>query len=450
MSDYPDGTLPISIIAYAITTLPVDISAQTIGNLTIDIAAQTIGDLNVNITNAIITITGSVTVSGEVSIKGDVNVTGSVTVSGEVSIKGDVNVTGTVSISGDVNVTGTVSISGDVNVTGAVTVSGSVTITSGAVTISTFGGTSIVIDKLTQEAVFDRRVTLSNDGGTRVYGNPTGTNRAGKWYPKGCRGFLEKIPVECYDTASSGGTATIYIAPYIGAGYLYSATITIPAGGALAFRDAMFKKMWNYDSLFIFAVLSQSELRMTYDTDPDPDCYESTDAGATWSHADVRYWFRAVYKGLTIGDLNVTGTVNVIAIPNSLGYFSTVEYASIDGGGTEDIIPLVYGLGELTALQFRCNEVAGVVTDLLMELHVVVDGVDNGVVLQTLRGTLDSVPLAHAPFSLVKVDVDTKEYAWAMNFKVPFNLSLHVYIENLAAAGNTMLVTGFGAYDLLK
>lgn len=50
MSDYPDGTMPVSIIAQAIADLAVDIVAQTIGNLAVDIAAQTLAALGVDIT----------------------------------------------------------------------------------------------------------------------------------------------------------------------------------------------------------------------------------------------------------------------------------------------------------------------------------------------------------------------------------------------------------------
>lgn len=56
MSDLPDNTLPISIVAYTISSLPIDIVAQTVGNIAIDIAAQSVGNINVNLAASAITL----------------------------------------------------------------------------------------------------------------------------------------------------------------------------------------------------------------------------------------------------------------------------------------------------------------------------------------------------------------------------------------------------------
>ena len=56
MSDLPDWTTGVDILAQTIANLRVDIRAQTLGNLTIDIAAQSVGNINVNLAASAITL----------------------------------------------------------------------------------------------------------------------------------------------------------------------------------------------------------------------------------------------------------------------------------------------------------------------------------------------------------------------------------------------------------
>jgi len=231
--------------------------------------------------------------------------------------------------------------------------------------IKTSGGTNIVIDKLTQAAYTERRVTLINQGAAASWLSSTDDERRGKFFPRGCRGFIYQIGVYCRDTAAAGGTITVYLAPYIGAGYLYSATVTVEAGGDATWRFTTLDKMWNYDSMFIFAVCSAAAIQMGYDSDTPHDAFYSSDAGATWVYSSLRFWFRVLIKAQTVGDIPVSGTLNTVKLPyaSERGSFTAIpipdstetSIGSQDGGG-------------------YCDWMLVEVTDSRMEIRVYCDG----------------------------------------------------------------------------
>jgi hypothetical protein len=409
------GTINIAINVANITgNLPIDIKAQTIGNIGIDIKAQTLTTLNINISSqsafnlnvniaasaatlnvnitgsttlnvnitgsttiniqgvpggTAVTISGTVSVSGTVTVSGTVSITGTVTVSGTVSISGTVTVTGSVTVSGTVSISGTVTITGTVTISGTVTITGNVTITSGTVNIQTSGGANIVIDKLTQSAYLEDRRTLSNNGATASADSATGDARAGKFFPRGCRSFIETIDVYCWDAGAAGGTITVYISPHPSMGVVASAVITIAAGGGAAWRSATFNRMWNYDSLFIFVVGSTANMKFGYDTGSPNDNYWSTDGGATWITQAYRNWFRAIMKGETCGDLPVSGTINTIEIPHSSDTHVFITNNNLTTTFTD--LVNVYGAGEMVYIRFR---VAAKANSQLTNMKISCDG----------------------------------------------------------------------------
>ena len=177
-----------------------------------------------------------------------------------------------------------------------------------------------------QESTLERRSWIWNNGLTPVWTYYTGNNRGGKFFPRGCRGFIHTIEIYCYDFAAAGGTITVYLAPLIGMGYLYTANVVVPPAGAPAWRAATFDIMWNYDSLFIWVVCSNAQTQYGYDGGLPYDDYLSTDAAITWASGDHRFWFRVVMRGETAGDVPVSGIINNIKIPHSaaVGEFAAV------------------------------------------------------------------------------------------------------------------------------
>jgi len=111
--------------------------------------------------------------------------------------------------------------------------------------------------------------------------------------------------------------------------------------------------MWNYDSLFIMAVCSIASLNMAADSEANPDGFYSIDSGATWVHEDWRYWFRAVMKGETVGDLPVSGTINTVEIPQASTQ-SVYENVDLPKGTELDIIT-INGAGSVDFLSARVN-----------------------------------------------------------------------------------------------
>ena len=217
--------------------------------------------------------------------------------------------------------------------------------------IKTSGGVNIVIDQLTQTAYTERRTTLTNGIAPDTWAAYTGNTRAGKFFPRGCRGFIFNIGVYCRDTAAAGGTVTVYIAPFIGAGALYMENIVVPAGGGPALRYAAFNIMWEYDSMFIWVVCSNAQTEIGYDSNTPYDAFTSTDIGATWAYLNFRYAFVATMKAMTVGDIPVSGTINTIEIPN-------VATVYIEGPANlvvlGNIYPLVdfYGMGYTDLMEF--------------------------------------------------------------------------------------------------
>jgi hypothetical protein len=179
------------------------------------------------------------------------------------------------------------------------------------VDVKTSGGTNIIIDCLTQAACVARNVTISNAGTASGWSDLSGNIREGKFFPRGCRGFLRYISVYCKDTGSSGGTLTIWIAPHPNSGYIYTGTIAVPAGQTETTLYLNVSKMWNFDSMFIYVGSSSAQVVVAYDSTAPVDMLHSTDAGVTWAVYDRRLFVAAFMRCLTVGDVPVSGAVSL-------------------------------------------------------------------------------------------------------------------------------------------
>lgn len=353
------GTVAVSgtvTVAGAVTvsgTVAVSGTVTVSGTVAVSGTVTVTGSVTVSGTVAVsgtVTVTGSVTISGTVAVSGTVTITGSVTVSNTVTVTGSVTVSGTVAVSGTVTVTGSVTVSGTVSISGSVTVTGAVTI-SGPVSVATVAADNIIIDKLTVGAYTERRSTIANNGVTEGWGNCSGGVSRGKFFSCGCRGFINTIDLYCKDNGAAGGTVTVYLSPYIGAGVVYSATVTIPAAGAAAWRSATFNKMWTNASLFIFVYGSTSDMVVGYDTGSPPDYFLSENSGATWTGGSYRYDFRAIMMGETCGDVPISGTVNNMEIPNIAGARQATQLTIPPLSEVYDTIR--YGTGKLLICIFH-------------------------------------------------------------------------------------------------
>lgn len=197
----------------------------------------------------------------------------------------------------------------------------------------------------------ERRTLIENNGVVTLWINKAFDNRIGKFFPRGCRGWIDDVEVYCYDTGAAGGTITVYISPFIGCGVVQQANLVIPPGGAAAWRAAAFNLVWNYDALFIWAVCSTVALRIGYDTGTPYDSYDSANQGLDWVHQDRRMWARVIMKGETAGDVPVSGTLNTIPIPTR---GTMAEAAGVEVNiATWQTLQDMLGAGKLCYLWFR-------------------------------------------------------------------------------------------------
>jgi len=332
MSDAPDYTLPVSITGITITSLPVDIIAQTITSLAIDIVAQTLGNLDINIAASAITLDVDVTnayinVRTEAAQNLRVDIVAQTVGNLGVDIKAQT--VGNLAINIAAQSLGTVAISIAAQVVD--------------LNIKTSGGTNIVIDKLAQGAYTERTFALANSGTPTSWRSASGSTREGKWFPRGARGFLYTLKLYCRDAGAAGGTITLYVSPYIGAGYLLSATINVPAGGAADWREAYPNTMWEYDSIFVWWLCSSSDIQVGHDAGTPWDAYTSSDSGASWTILGGRLLGMFTIYGATVGDLPVSGTLNTIEIPHSAAM--RAEASVLVTKNVETTIVEAYGMG---------------------------------------------------------------------------------------------------------
>ena len=305
--------------------------------------------------------------------------------------------------------------------------------------IKTSGGVNLVIDKLTQTAYVSRRSTLSNNGETALWRSVTGDNRDGKFFPRGCRGFLGIIEVYCRQTVTGDETITVYLSPHPSMGPVASATIDVPAFSDPAWRGATFNRMWNYDSMFIFIVTSSANVGIAYD-EASPDRFSSTDAGATWT-ADPhnRNWFRAVMEGETVGDLPVSGTLNTIEIP-SLGAARQMQTLNVPPeSGLYDTLQV--GAGELLIAIFKVSNDDS--RDNL-EPRVRVDGVDVMPWHTTFFNWNDILVNQYCPGITIGVwDTTGFNYSIIVTIAFPFKRSIEVGFYNRHAESSLYGYVGY-------
>jgi hypothetical protein len=321
-------------------------------------------------------------------------------------------------------------------------VTGSVTV-SGSVNVSTVNADNIIIDKLTVGAYTEDRRTLSNNGALSAWANATGSVRRGKFFPRGCRGFLKTVDVYCKDDYTAGGTITVYISPHPSLGAVASSTITVPAGGAEAWRSASFNIMWNYDSLFIWLLSSTQYMLFGFSIGTPYDTYYSSDAGASWSVTDGQYMIRAAMAGETVGDVPVSGTVNTIQIPSMTATRQKLTLTL--GAGVEGYDTPQAGAGEVLIIMFYATA-ASDKSSLIPRVKC--DGAQVLPFDYTMAGWNDNFVSASTPgITIGKWDTTGNVYCLVVTVPYPFKRSLEVGFYNSDLINSH---TGYIAYSYKK
>lgn len=233
---------------------------------------------------------------------------------------------------------------------------------------------------------------LSNHGAAAVFRKVTGDYREGKFFPRGCRGFISTIDVYSFAGPFNDDTLRVYISPQPGIGPTYTADITVLAATGAAWRSAIFNKMWNYDSLFVWMVAIDDFCAWAYDDGAPYDFYtwmpgcgefvtqatceaagcewEIDTCHCCWNSGNYRLWIRVNFTGETAGDVPVSGTINTIPIPSrsderltgsvSLSDVGETTLRTIHGAGTVEFIEFKTGAAvqsDRTHLRVYCDDV---------------------------------------------------------------------------------------------
>jgi len=386
---WPDYTYPMTIIGQELN-VAIDIAAQSIPTLDVNIAASAV-TMDINIASSAVTLniniesisegvvfnvaqSGTWTVNaaqtGDWTIKiGSISagvtfnvniesisegVTFNVAQSGAWTINavqsGDwsINIESvTEGVTFNVNITGATTTL-DVNITGSdVTLNVNIAGSSVAINIKTETGANIVIDKLVESAYTEERRTISNNGTSATLTANNKTYMRGKFFPRGCRGFIRQVQIYCDNQDTVGHVFTIRISPMPGMGAIIEKDLTVAGGLSADWRTVVIDALWPYDSLFIW-VQSDSDTygRLGYDDGSPYDYFYSTD-GAAWTTGNARYWFRILMAGQTVGDLPVSGTINAVMLPRSV---SRVDSGTVTvPAGSYQTLASVEGAGEMVS-----------------------------------------------------------------------------------------------------
>jgi hypothetical protein len=195
------------------------------------------------------------------------------------------------------------------------------------------------------------------------------TYKRGKFFPRGCRGFINTIEIYCDNSDSASHTFTIKLSPMPGMGPVATFTLSVSGGASATWRSVTVKMFWNYDSLFIWVSSdSDSYGQLAFDVGTPSDFYSSSDE-VTWTWSTYRWWFRANFTGETVGDLPVSGTVNTIGIPSVSSQSESLS--TTIPGTTEKTLLTFSGAGECDTVYFY---VAAATDSHLLKLRVYCDG----------------------------------------------------------------------------
>jgi len=212
------------------------------------------------------------------------------------------------------------------------------------INVKTSSGANIVIDKLTQAAFTERTVLLTNRGTTPTTMLDNYTYRRGKFYPRGCRGFIRTVSIYCNNDDTTSHTFTIKISPQPGMGPIITKTLTVLAASGWAWRHVPVNIFWNYDSMFIWVRSDSDDYGgLAYDTGEPHDYYRSTDE-VTWVHVAYRYWFEVTLDGATVGDLPVSGTINNVEVPRASAHMTMGTQTNVPPNTAVTLVD-VYGAG---------------------------------------------------------------------------------------------------------
>jgi len=310
-----------------------------------------------------------------------------------------------------------------------------------------FAATAI-INQLIQTAVQPRgRFTYEPYDETQISGYLTATGR-GVFIARGCRGIIDRIGMYLKNVnTTEARSVTLLLTPLPNAGEIMTFTLTQAANTTGWVESDPLGLTWNYDSLAIIVKAVDSDLSYAYYNTGDfgLGClrYYPSTRGATY-HPLIRVQFDA----LSVGDIPVSGTLNVIEIPGvtTVPAFISVD---LDGGSSQDIVNIA-GLGIVEWLAFRLEKTAGSVDDAKLAITFVIDGVSTTWGLSGLNAVLGLTTKQTIGVTVNTYDDVNEIYGFAFNVPFRFHRSCRIYITNTADPGNITRLSAYALYHLKK
>lgn len=170
---------------------------------------------------------------------------------------------------------------------------------------------------ISKESRLEWRSLMSNDNGIVDGETPpekeTGQAYRGKFFPRGCRGKIERIEIYCQNAGAD--YIKLWFSPQPGMGPVDEVTITTP--GTWAWAGKEWRQFWNYDSLFVWVDFCEAGVDYGYDLVRPYDGHAALVDKKEWWRLNRRYFIRVVYDAETCGDVPVSGTINTIEIPHT-------------------------------------------------------------------------------------------------------------------------------------
>jgi len=342
----------------------------------------------------------------------------------------------------NVNITGSTATL-DVNITGSTaTLDVNIASSSVAINIKTETGANIVIDKLVESAYTEERRVISNHGATPSIGTGAHSTLRGKFFPRGCRGFIRQVEIYCDNPDTSSHQYTVRLSPSPGVGPVITATLTVPAGSSLAWRSVSINKAWNYDSLFVWIQAdSDSYPRHRFDDGEPYDYYSSSD-GLSWTAGDYRLWIQVETAGQTVGDLPVSGTVNSVAVP-SVSSSSTKGQVAVPAH-TESTLAEVRGAGKVYRISLWTQEST-------LEFRFYVDGVQLPAQGLIINRTFTPDHVSDLGYSASTPMIQYVEYStgnYRIDMQIPFSFRQSFKITAYNPATEERAATAIIQYEL--
>jgi len=218
------------------------------------------------------------------------------------------------------------------------------------VNIQTSAGANIVIDKLTVGAFTDTRRVLENQGTECRYHCGLYYEHVGKFFPRGCRGFLDTIQIWFENPNIDDREAYVHVTPYVGGGDIWSGTLVVGAKTALAPHPVHPKIFWSFDSMFIWVETPTDGLCLAYDKGEPYDCYEYALEAPPWRPSPLRPWIKVWMNGQTVGDIPVSGTLTTVEVP---GLTTTRQEVYLNVPPNSELYDTVQrGMGEVLIVIF--------------------------------------------------------------------------------------------------